>query len=250
LAKADPVQFGRLIAVGQLVHRLPNLVQMVAERFRQVTLHRHWIGWLLTIRRTQLSVRGRQQPDRLAQQDGGCGYMIGPQSGPLGIPIRLALLPADVPGLYPRGGSRPGTAEGQRRVSWMAEPLRDHGGPQGQHRRPVDLQRHAASQAGSRGPRKSDAPAGIAAVICASLVRPRPRSHAPEMFVVTEAEATAIRAAFEQRGEFAAAVELRRLFPGVTDLAEAWECARAIAGWKPPPKRPRQWTRRDPGRNR
>jgi hypothetical protein len=30
----------------------------------------------------------------------------------------------------------------------------------------------------------------------------------------------------------AAAVELRRLFPGVTDNAQARECARAIAGWK------------------
>jgi hypothetical protein len=70
------------------------------------------------------------------------------------------------------------------------------------------------------------------------------------MFVVTEAEAAAIRTAFDQGGEFAAAVELRRLFPGVTDLTEAWECARTIAGWKPLPVRPRQWTRRDPGRNR
>ena len=35
------------------------------------------------------------------------------------------------------------------------------------------------------------------------------------MFVVTEAEAAAIRATFEQRGELAAAVELRRLFPGI-----------------------------------
>jgi hypothetical protein len=33
------------------------------------------------------------------------------------------------------------------------------------------------------------------------------------MFVVTEAEAAAIRTAFEQQGELAAAVELRRLFP-------------------------------------
>ena len=33
------------------------------------------------------------------------------------------------------------------------------------------------------------------------------------MFVVTEAEAAAIRAVYEQRGEFSAAVELRRLFP-------------------------------------
>jgi hypothetical protein len=59
------------------------------------------------------------------------------------------------------------------------------------------------------------------------------------MFVVTEAEAAAIRAAFEQRGEFAAAVELRRLFPGVTDTAQARECARAIAAWKPLPAKPR-----------
>ena len=52
------------------------------------------------------------------------------------------------------------------------------------------------------------------------------------MFVVSEADAAAIRAVFEQRGEFAAAVELRRLFPGVTDNAQAQECARTIAGWK------------------
>jgi hypothetical protein len=64
------------------------------------------------------------------------------------------------------------------------------------------------------------------------------------MFVVTEAEAAAIRAVFEQRGEFAAAVELRRRFPGITDNAQARECARTIAGWQPRPlkelpKRPR-----------
>jgi hypothetical protein len=34
------------------------------------------------------------------------------------------------------------------------------------------------------------------------------------MFVVTEAEADAIRAVYQQRGEFAAAVELRQRFPG------------------------------------
>lgn len=53
------------------------------------------------------------------------------------------------------------------------------------------------------------------------------------MFVVTEAEAAAIRAMFEQRGEFAAAVELRRRFPGIADTAQALECARTIAGWQP-----------------
>ena len=53
------------------------------------------------------------------------------------------------------------------------------------------------------------------------------------MFVVTEAEAAAIRAAFEQRGEFSAAIELRRRFPGIPDNAQARECARTIAAWKP-----------------
>jgi hypothetical protein len=62
--------------------------------------------------------------------------------------------------------------------------------------------------------------------------------HATTMFVVTEAEADAIRAVYEQRGEFAAAVELRRLFPGVTDNAQARACARSIARWKPLPLRP------------
>jgi hypothetical protein len=55
------------------------------------------------------------------------------------------------------------------------------------------------------------------------------------MFVVTEADAAAIRVVFEQHGEFSAAVELRRLFPGVLDNTEAQECARVIAGWKPLP---------------
>jgi hypothetical protein len=59
------------------------------------------------------------------------------------------------------------------------------------------------------------------------------------MFTISEAEAAAIRAIYEQRGEFSAAVELRRLFPGITDTAQARECARTIVGWKPLPKRPR-----------
>ena len=51
--------------------------------------------------------------------------------------------------------------------------------------------------------------------------------------VVTEADAAAIRAVYEQRGEFSAAVELRRLFPGITYNAQARMWARTIAGWKP-----------------
>ena len=34
-----------------------------------------------------------------------------------------------------------------------------------------------------------------------------------------------------------AAVELRHLFPGITDTALARECVRTIAGWRPLPKR-------------
>jgi hypothetical protein len=55
------------------------------------------------------------------------------------------------------------------------------------------------------------------------------------MFVVSEAEAAAIRAVFDQQGELSAAVELRRLFPAITDNAQARECARTIAGWEPLP---------------
>jgi hypothetical protein len=55
------------------------------------------------------------------------------------------------------------------------------------------------------------------------------------MFVVTEAEAAAIRAVFRESGELSAATELRRRFPGITDNAQAMECARTIAGWKPRP---------------
>ena len=57
----------------------------------------------------------------------------------------------------------------------------------------------------------------------------------PGMFCVTEAEAAAIRTAYEQGGELSAAIELRRLFPGIIDNAKARECARIIASWTPLP---------------
>jgi hypothetical protein len=66
-----------------------------------------------------------------------------------------------------------------------------------------------------------------------SLAGRAPPFHTAPMFTVTEAEAAAIRTAFEKGGELSAAVELRRLFPGVTDNAEARDCARTIAAWKP-----------------
>ena len=67
---------------------------------------------------------------------------------------------------------------------------------------------------------------------------------------VTEADAAAIRAAFERGGEFSAAVELRRLFPGIADNAEARRCARTIAGWKPLAMPLRPVRRRQPVKGR
>jgi hypothetical protein len=58
------------------------------------------------------------------------------------------------------------------------------------------------------------------------------------MFIVNEADAAAIRAAYEQGGELAAAVELRRLFPGLANNENTRICARAIAGWQPLPVKP------------
>jgi hypothetical protein len=58
------------------------------------------------------------------------------------------------------------------------------------------------------------------------------------MFVVTEADATAIRTAYERGGELSAAIELRRLFPGIRDNDHARACARTIAGWQPLPPLP------------
>jgi hypothetical protein len=58
------------------------------------------------------------------------------------------------------------------------------------------------------------------------------------MFAVTEAESAAIREAYFTGGELSAAVELRRLFPGITDMTRARDCARTIAGWSPRPPDP------------
>ena len=57
-----------------------------------------------------------------------------------------------------------------------------------------------------------------------------------------KAAAGMIRTAFDQGGELSAAVELRRLFPGITDNAHARARARTIAGWKPLPVTPRPVT--------
>jgi hypothetical protein len=56
--------------------------------------------------------------------------------------------------------------------------------------------------------------AHLPAVVCM-------HQHAFGMFVITEADAAAIRATFNQEGELSAAIELRRRFPGVTDNTKA-----------------------------
>ena len=90
---------------------------------------------------------------------------------------------------------------------------------------------------GHMGPRNQLADAGLP-------------SHALLMFDVTDADAAAIRTAFDQGGEFSAALEVRRRFPGITDNARARECARTIAGWKPLPLRPARRSRRlQPGKD-
>ena len=53
------------------------------------------------------------------------------------------------------------------------------------------------------------------------------------MFVVTEADAAAIRTTYEQDGELSAAIEVRRRFPGIIYNEKARLCARSIAGWTP-----------------
>jgi hypothetical protein len=60
----------------------------------------------------------------------------------------------------------------------------------------------------------------------------------PAMFVVSEEAAAAIRAIFNEHGELSAAIELRRLFPGIIDNENARLCTRAIAGWQPLPPKP------------
>ena len=67
------------------------------------------------------------------------------------------------------------------------------------------------------------------------------------MFSVNSAKATAVRTVFEQKGELSAAIELRRLFPGIRDNVEARRIARIIAGWTPLPLPLSSVTRLHPG---
>jgi hypothetical protein len=63
---------------------------------------------------------------------------------------------------------------------------------------------------------------------------------------ITESDAAAIRATFDQEGELSAAIGLRRRFPGITDNTKARTCVQSIAGWMPLPAQPRPVTRLRP----
>ena len=75
-------------------------------------------------------------------------------------------------------------------------------------------------------------------VLLRSLARSLSLRHGGGTFVVTEREAAGLRAVFYETGEFSAAVELRRLYPGIGSLAQARESVRTIAGWEAPPPMP------------
>ena len=55
------------------------------------------------------------------------------------------------------------------------------------------------------------------------------------MFSISDKDIAAIQAAFERGGELAARIEVRRLFPGIPDNADARRIAFIIAGfgWRP-----------------
>ncbi|MCI0756107.1 hypothetical protein [Teichococcus vastitatis] len=58
----------------------------------------------------------------------------------------------------------------------------------------------------------------------------------PGMFCVSESDAAAIRTAFLEGGELAAALELRRRFVGLTSNADARRFVRTITAWQAPPE--------------
>jgi hypothetical protein len=70
--------------------------------------------------------------------------------------------------------------------------------------------------------------------------------HVLGMFTVSDAQAAAIRTVFAEKGELSAALELRRLFPGITDNIKARQHARTIVGWTPRPMPPCTVTRLHP----
>ena len=73
-----------------------------------------------------------------------------------------------------------------------------------------------------------DQVSGVAGCLLAVL---REHGHPTPDVPINETDIASIRAAFDD-GEWAEAAELRRLFPGVTDMNKARYWARTIVGWQ------------------
>jgi hypothetical protein len=66
------------------------------------------------------------------------------------------------------------------------------------------------------------------------MLRHAPRvRHASGMFAIDDATVAAVRQAFEDAGEFAAVMELRRRYAGIGDLAHARRIVRIVLAWQP-----------------
>jgi hypothetical protein len=104
----------------------------------------------------------------------------------------------------------------------------------------LDVIRHRPAPQPARGARQ------LLDLAAASLLVAARAPILSAMFVVTEADAAAIRDVFERDGELSAAIELRRRFPGITDNARARACVRTIAGWTPQASPPPKVTRLRP----
>jgi hypothetical protein len=66
----------------------------------------------------------------------------------------------------------------------------------------------------------------------ATLAAPDPRRDRRGMFSISDADVAAIVDASERGGGLSAKIEVRRLFPGIPENAEALWAAMNIAGWE------------------
>ena len=108
----------------------------------------------------------------------------------------------------------------------------------GRQRAFVRLDRAIAASANVSTPRRSKriftrpAPTAAAITFAATLAAPDPRRHRRGMFSISDADVAAIVDASERGGELSAKIEVRRLFPGIPENAEALWAAMNIAGWE------------------
>jgi hypothetical protein len=170
------------------------------------------------------SLRAVQGVDQAGRSVGSAARQVGTELHDRAIPL---------PSKNPKGLTKSGPRQGSSQLPEF-----------GTH--PAGVNRDASRMSAHGSPKRIVTAASYGSVYqppgtqdrSAGLADERSPPHALGMFVVTEAEAAAIRAVFQQPGELSAAVELRRRFPGITDNVQARECTRTIASWKPRQPRP------------